>query len=211
MNGVAIIYTNKNSVSISVGANLYDFSRTKIKPYDLIESYKQHPLIAPLIEGGKSIEYSAHWLPEAGYNGIPRLAGDGYLIAGDSAMLFNALHREGSNLAMASGKMAAETIIECMKTGDFTKQGLSGYLKKLNESFVLQDMQKYRGFPGLLSSSPQVFSLFPGVARDAAREMMTVNGVAKKQKQKTIIREIRSKIGGLGLMRMVWKGWRSVK
>ena len=33
-------------------------------------------------------------------------------------MLFNALHREGSNLAMASGKMAAETIIEALKRND---------------------------------------------------------------------------------------------
>ncbi len=115
MDGVAIVYTNKGSVSISVGANLADFVKTKMKPYELIEAYKQHPMVAPLIAGGKSIEYTAHWLAEGGYSTIPQLVGDGYLIAGDSAMLFNALHREGSNLAMASGKMAAETIIDALK------------------------------------------------------------------------------------------------
>ena len=40
MDGVAIVYTNKSSVSISVGANLADFAKTKMKPYDLIEEYK---------------------------------------------------------------------------------------------------------------------------------------------------------------------------
>ena len=98
-----------------MGANLADFAKTKMKPYELIEAYKQHPMVAPLIAGGKPIEYTAHWLAEGGYYTIPQLAGDGYLIAGDSAMLFNALHREGSNLAMASGKMAAEAIIEAFK------------------------------------------------------------------------------------------------
>ncbi|MCR4394949.1 MAG: FAD-dependent monooxygenase, partial [Dehalococcoidales bacterium] len=82
MDGVAIIYTNKNSISISVGANLADFVRTKIKPYELIEAYKQHPLVAPLIAGGKPIEYTAHWLAEGGYYTIPQVYGDGYLIAG---------------------------------------------------------------------------------------------------------------------------------
>ena len=161
MDGVAIVYTNKGSVSISIGANLADLVKAKIKPYELIEAYKQHPMLAPLIAGGKPIEYTAHWLSEGGYNTIPQLVGDGYLIAGDSAMLFNALHREGSNLAMASGKMAAETIIEALKKNDISKQGLSAYVTRLNESFVMKDMKKYRNFPGFLSNTHQIFNEMP--------------------------------------------------
>jgi electron transfer flavoprotein-quinone oxidoreductase len=134
MNGVAILYTNKNSVSLSVGANLADFAVTRAKPYELIEAYKQHPMVAPLIAGGKPLEYSAHWLAEGGYRTIPQLYGDGYLIAGDSAMLFNALHREGSNLAMASGKMAAETIISAIKTNDFSNRAFQ-LREEFEESF----------------------------------------------------------------------------
>jgi electron transfer flavoprotein-quinone oxidoreductase len=211
MDGVAIIYTNKGSISISVGANLESFVKTKLKPYDLIEAYKQHPMVAPLIAGGKSIEYTAHWLAEGGYYTIPQLAGDGYLIAGDSAMLFNALHREGSNLAMASGKMAAEAIIEASKRNNYSKESLSSYTKKMNESFIMKDMKKYRNFPGFLYNTHQLFNEFPQVAQLAAREMLTVNNVDKKAKQKIIMGEIRKKIGLLKMARIAWNGWRSVK
>ena len=211
MDGVAIVYTNKGSISISVGANLAAFAKTKMKPYELIETYKLHPMIAPLIAGGKPLEYTAHWLAEGGYNTIPQLVGDGYLIAGDSAMLFNALHREGSNLAMASGKMAAETIKEALKRNDFSKQGLASYVQKMQDSFVLKDMRKYRGFPGFLFDTHQLFNELPQVAQFAGREMLTVNGISKKEKQKTIMAEIKKKIGLLKMARIAWRGWRSVK
>ena len=168
-------------------------------------------MVAPLIEGGKTIEYTAHWLSEGGYPTIPQLAGDGYLIAGDSAMLFNALHREGSNLAMASGKMAAEAIIESLKSNDFTRQGLSSYVRKMNDSFEIKDMKKYQKFPGFLYNTPQLFNELPQVAQFAAREMLTVNGVSKKEKQKTIMGELRKKVGLMNLARIGWRGWRSVK
>jgi len=211
MDGVAIIYTNKTSVSISVGANLADFAKTKAKPYELIEAYKEHPMVAPLIAGGKPVEYVAHWLAEGGYFTIPQLVGDGYLIAGDSAMLFNALHREGNNLAMASGKIAAETIIEALKQNDTSKQGLSPYAQKLKDSFVIKDMRKYRNFPNFLYNTHQLFNELPFVGQTAAREMLTVNGISKKQKQKDIMAVIKQKVGLLNLLRIAWRGWRSVK
>lgn len=211
MDGVAIVYTNKTSVSISVGANLAEFAKTKAKPYDLIEAYKEHPMIAPLIEGGKPIEYTAHWLAEGGYHTMPQLFGNGYLIAGDSAMLFNALHREGSNLAMASGKMAAETIIDALKRNDTSRQGLSSYMQKLNESFVIKDMKKYQNFPNFLYQTHQLFNELPQVAQTAAREMLTVNGIDKRQKQKVIKADIKKKVGLLNMARIAWRGWRSVK
>ena len=211
MDGVSIIYTNKNSISISVGANLAAFAKSKMKPYELLEAYKLHPMVAPLIAGGKAIEYTAHWLAEGGYDTIPKLAGDGYLIAGDSAMLFNALHREGSNLAMASGKMAAEAIIAALKKNDVSKQGLSSYIQSMNDSFVMKDMNKYRNFPGFLYDTHQLFNELPQMAQFAGREMLTVNGVTKKQKQKLIMDEIKKKIGLVKLAKILWKGWRSIK
>lgn len=65
-------------------------------------------MVAHLINGGKQVEYMAHWLAEGDYDHISKLCGDGYLIAGDSAMFFNILHCEGSKLVMTSGFFAAE-------------------------------------------------------------------------------------------------------
>ena len=211
MDGVAVIYTNHGSLSLSIGANLADLASHKLKPYELMEAFKEHPMVAPLVAEGKPVEYMAHWLAEGGYDAIPRLYGDGYLIAGDSAMLFNALHREGSNLAMASGKMAAETIIEAFRRDDCSKKGLASYGARLAESYVVKDMKKYRGFGKFLYRHKEMFGQLPRLASFAGREMITVNGISKKQKQKLIMKEIRKETSILKLLRLMWQGWRSVK
>ena len=211
MNGVAFLYTNLSSVSIGIGANLTDFAKHKVKPYEMLEGFKSHPMVAPLIKGGKPREYLAHWLPEGGYDTIPQLCGDGWLIAGDSAMLFNALHREGSNLAMTSGRFAAASIIEALEKGDFSKEGLAGYVARLRDSFVLRDLKKYRRFPSLFQRHPEIFTTLPEWAGFAAREMLTVDGTPKKPKQGRIWSAIRGKMSLLQLLRLSWDGWRSVR
>ncbi len=77
-----------------------------------------------------------------------------------------------------------------LKRNDTSRQGLSSYINKLNESFVMKDMKKYQNFPGFLYGTHQLFNELPQVAQFAAREMLTVNGISKKQKQKTIMDEI---------------------
>ena len=72
MDGIGVIYTNKNSLSVAIGANLSDFMTHKVKPYEMLEEFKAHPRVAPLVKGGKPREYMAHWIAEAGYDAIPR-------------------------------------------------------------------------------------------------------------------------------------------
>ena len=211
MNGVAFLYTNRRSISLGIGANLADFAKHKARPYEMLEELKEHPLVAPLIREGKPKEYLAHWLPEGGYDTVPRLCGDGFLLAGDSAMLFNALHREGSNLAMASGRFAAETILDALNRGDCSARGLNGYVERLQESYVLQDLKKYRRFPAFMENHPELFSSLPSLAGFAAREMLTVNGVPKKKKQGTIWKAIRTRMPLMRLLRLAWEAWRSVR
>ncbi len=211
MDSVGVIYTNQESVSLCLGANLADFAHSKLKPYELIETFKEHPMVAPLIAEGKPLEYMAHWLPEGGYDTIPRLYGDGYLICGDSAMLFNAPHREGNNLAMASGKMAAEAIIEAFGRGDFSKNSLAGYDERLTSSYVLKDLKKYRRFGRFLYQHKEIFDELPNLALSVAREMITVNGVSKKEKQKLIFKTVRQKMSIFKLLRLLWQGWRATK
>lgn len=211
MNGVAVIYTNRKSLSLCIGANLSDLAKHKVKPYEMMEDFKEHPMVAPLIRGGKSTEYMAHWLAEGGYDAIPQLCGDGYLIAGDSGMLFNALHREGSNLAMTSGRFAAEAMLEALEKGDFSRNGLKGYISRLENSYILKDLKKYRRFGQFLDTHPELFTSLPEWASQAAREMLTVNGVPKKEKQKALWKELRAQIPPGRLLNIFWNGWRSVR
>lgn len=210
MNGVAAIYTNHQSLSLNIGANLSDLSKQKIRLNEMIEDFKKHHMVAPLIAGGKSTEYMAHWLAEGGYEAIPQLCGDGFLIAGDSGMLFNALHREGVNLAMTSGRLAAEAIMEALAKGDFSRDGLKGYISRLKDSYIFQDLKKYRRFNHFLNAHKEIFSTLPEWSNLAAREMLTVNGIPKKDKQVMIWKEFRKRISLINCLKLLKDGWRSI-
>ncbi|OGR85645.1 MAG: nitrogen fixation protein FixC, partial [Elusimicrobia bacterium RIFCSPHIGHO2_02_FULL_57_9] len=142
MLGYVFLYTNKESLSLGVGCKLSDYQKKGLRPADHLEMIKKHPYIGKLISGGKTLEYSSHLIPEGGIKSMPPLAADGFLVAGDAAQMTNPAYREGSNLAMTSGKLAGETVIEAKIKGDFGKQTLSAYIDKLKVSYVLQDMEE---------------------------------------------------------------------
>ncbi len=207
---MAFLYTNKKSVSLGVGMVLEDMINNKINPNDLIEQLKKHPSVAPLIEGGQTKEFLAHLIPEGGYKAMPKLAGNGVMITGDAAMMVDAIHREGSNLAITSGKLAAETYLEVSKQGDFSEKALSLYVKKLQDSFVLKDLKKYKGVPGLLQTNKHLLLQYPKLLNQAAFEMLNVDGVPKKDKEKLIWKSVKKEIGISHLVRDLFKLWRNM-
>jgi electron transfer flavoprotein-quinone oxidoreductase len=126
-------------------------------------------------------------------------------------MMFNALHREGSNLAMTSGRLAAETILEAKERNDFSSSGLQGYVKRMRDAYVLKDLRKYRKFPSFLETHKELFTSLPRATCAAAREMLTVDGVPKKTRQREAWKAIRGKVPPLQLLRLAWDAWRSVR
>src|SRR5437879_5778577 len=142
MSGFMFIYTNRDTLSVGGGALLSEFNKTLRTPNDLIEHFKQHPAVKPLLRGAETVEYLAHLIPEGGYRGIPRVYGPGYLVCGDAAMLSNPVHREGSNLAMESGRLAGETVIHAKEAGDFSERRLAEYRGRLDHSWIMADMKK---------------------------------------------------------------------
>jgi len=210
MIGQGFIYTNKESVSLGVGALLSDLIKAKTNPQKLIERLKEHPMVRSLIQGGEVREYLGHLIPEGGYRNLPRLYGDGILVVGDAAMLVNALHREGSNLAVASGRAAAKTVLEAKRRGDFSSRTLALYRQLLEESFVLKDLRTYRGLPEYLESHPQLLNLYPQLLSEAVQEYLTVDGLPKKEKRARIRQGITSKRPTWRLLRDMIEGWRAL-
>lgn len=142
--GLGFLYTNENSISIGLGVTLNELVENKQKAYELLDTLKKHPVIAPLIKDSELVEYSAHLIPEGGYKKIPKLCANGVMVAGDAAMLVNNLHWEGTNLAMISGKFAAETAISAIQKDDVSEAVLSEYRNKLENSFIMKDLKAYR-------------------------------------------------------------------
>jgi electron transfer flavoprotein-quinone oxidoreductase len=210
MMGTAFIYTNRDSLSIGVGAILSEFIKKGITPYDLIETLKQHPSVRPLLAGGEPKEYAAHLIPEGGYKAVPKLFADGLLVVGDAGMLVNSFHREGSNLAITSGRLAAETVLAAKEKNDFSAESLSLYQKKLEESFVMKDLKKYKDAHHFFDANSHFLTLYPQLANYVANEMMTVDGVPKQDKQKNIMKTVRSTRSMFQLGMDMFRVWRTM-
>ena len=84
--GGGFLYTNRDSVSIGLVATLSDLCTSTVALPDLLERFKQHPAVEPVLRGGKLVEYSGHMVPEGGLAMVPELTGDGCLVAGDAAI-----------------------------------------------------------------------------------------------------------------------------
>lgn len=208
MLGTAFIYTNKDSLSVGVGVLLSSLVRRRLNPNDLLEHLKYHPVVRPLLAGGESKEYQGHLIPEGGYRAIPKLYGNGVLVVGDAAMLVNGIHREGSNLALTSGLLAARTILAAREKGDYSEANLAPYHQALEESFVLKDLKKYQRAPFFFDQNPHFFTLYPGLLSRAAREFLTVDNVPKREKQNRILREITAARSRFQIARDLYNLWR---
>ena len=206
MSGFMFIYTNKDTLSVGGGALLSEFNATLRSPNDLLEHFKNHPAVRPLLRGAETIEYLGHLIPEGGYRGIPKVYGPGYLVCGDAAMLSNPVHREGSNLAMWSGKLAGETVIRCKERGDFSERRLAEYRGLLDGSWVMADMKKYDKAVPLLEHNPQLLTKYPQVLDGALDEFFRVDGTSKWDKQSKIFKMLRKE----GLIRMGWDSFKAL-
>ncbi|HLF86591.1 MAG TPA: FAD-dependent oxidoreductase [Nitrospiria bacterium] len=209
--GFGFIYTNKESLSVGVGVLLSHIVESKLNPNDILEAMKSHPSIKPLLEGAVPKEYLAHLVPEGGYKAMPELVKDGLMVTGDAGMMVNGIHREGSNLAVMSGRMAGETAVLAKQKGDFSRNTLSIYKEKLANSFVLKDLKKYKDASDLFDHNKYMFSLYPKIANNAAYEMLNVDGLPKREKQGRIMKMITNERSKWGIAKDIWKTWRALK
>lgn len=212
MTGTAFLYTNQESISVGIGCLVSDFSESDITPYGLLEAFKNHPSIKPLLADAECKEYASHLIPEGGYNAIPELYGDGWIVVGDAGQFVNAVHREGSNLAMTTGRIAAETIVWLKRRREeLSKANLAEYKRRLDETFVMKDMKKYRKIPGFLHGNKHVFNLYPKLFTSAAQSWFRVDGTDKRTKEKEIMgsfRKSRSLLGLVGDAFKLARAWR---
>ncbi|MDD3419486.1 MAG: FAD-dependent oxidoreductase [Candidatus Gastranaerophilales bacterium] len=212
MLGLGYIYTNQESISIGVGVSLEELQKRNIKPYEILNELKEHPSIAPLIKDGDLKEYSAHLIPEGGYNSMPKILGNGFMVAGDAAMFVNNVHWEGTNLAMLSGKLAAETAIVALEQNDFSEHTLELYKKKLKHSFILKDLKTYRNvIPTLEHNASAFLGFYPKKINEFMEMFTSVDSIPKRQKYRTFIKNIfkernlfKIALDMLKLLKLVW-------
>ncbi len=178
--GGGFLYTNKDTISLGAVTSL-DYLRKNgnVHSYDIMEKFEEHPYIKNLIKDGIVQEYSAHLIPESGLAGVPKLYGDGYLVAGEAGSLAfsNGMMLQGINYAIASGMMAADTVVE--NKGNMSAQALSSYEAKLRNSYVLGDLYTFKGIQNVIWN-PFIQHLLPGIIEKVFMQMFEESGNPKK-------------------------------
>ena len=203
--GGGFLYTNKNSLSLGLVCGLHHLKEAKKSVPQMLEDFKQHSAVAPLIAGGKLLEYAAHVVPEVGINMQPELAGNGVLIAGDAGgMCMNlGFTIRGMDLAAAAGEAAAKTVLSAMQSNDFSNKKLAEYQKLLEEG-PLRDMRMYRKLPTFIDN-PRIFTAYPEMAVNVMHDLFIIDGSAPAPLRKKILRHAK-KVGLINLMKDGIKG-----
>jgi electron-transferring-flavoprotein dehydrogenase len=132
---------------VSIGLVIaLEYADPRFDPHAAFQTWKTHPFVRNLLDGGKLVRYGAKSLPYGGWYAMPRNYVDGVLIAGDSGSFLDSQRLKGVHLAMKSGMLAAETIFEALKTGDASAKTLKLYKEKIDRSYIKEELWKVRNF-----------------------------------------------------------------
>lgn len=208
--GGGFLYTNKESINLGIVIGVRDLmeGRPGVPAPKLLDEFKMRPEIARLIRGGKTMEYSAHLIPEGGLNALPPLIGNGILVAGDAAglSLNIGVTVRGMEYAMASGYYAAQAILKAKAQNDYSAAGLKVYQELLEDSFVMKDFKAFRYAPEVLDNS-RLYSVYPELIGDIMRDIYAVPACPKEKISTTLKKyfSISSMLPMLGDMKKVMK------
>ncbi len=164
------------SVGYAVGLNSPDPTND---PHMKFQRYKTHPLIRQILEGGQMQHYGAKAIPDNGYYSMPKLYHEGLLLCGDCAGMLDPARLKGVHLAIKAGMLAAETLFECVKAGDYSTNRLKGYAERFETSWAKEEMYRTRNFHAGFKKG-----LLPGMFHAAVQTVTGGRGVFDHREKK---------------------------
>lgn len=209
ISGGGFIYTNNGSVSLGVVFNPDQAGKNKRSVHEIMQDFKTHPAIRPLIAGGKTVEYGAHLVPELGLGGMPaKLHREGLLLIGDAAgfCVNSGTILRGIDLAIVSGLAAANAVIAA--EGEAAKLGLL-YDQELEQLGLMPTMRLFAGWPHIIEI-PRMASQYPALANDVMKFMFTVDGKVPAKITKAMLSIVKKHVSFGQLLADGWKIYRSI-
>ena len=144
--GSFLYHAENNQVVVGLIMDL-NYQNPFLSPFDEFQRYKHHPDISKHLEGGKRVSYGARAITKGGFNSLPKMHFPGGLIIGCDAGTLNFAKIKGTHTAMKSGMIAAECIIEELKSNEANAaKDLTQYTEKFKDSWVYKELYKSRNF-----------------------------------------------------------------
>ena len=139
------LYPMKNAkgedlVSIGFVVDL-NYRDATTSAHDLLQTFKLHPLVKGILEGGERIAWGAKALPGGGYWSMPKLSMPGAVLVGDAAGMVDTAALKGVHHCIRSGMLAAESIYAALKRGS---SDLSDYEQAVEKSTIGTELYQVR-------------------------------------------------------------------
>lgn len=132
--------TGDDLVSIGFVIDL-DYADATTSAHDLLQTFKLHPLVKGILEGGERISWGAKALPGGGYWSMPKLTMPGALLVGDSAGMVDTVALKGVHHCIKSGILAAEAIFAALKRGE---SSVESYEQAVEDSLIGKELYEVR-------------------------------------------------------------------
>jgi electron-transferring-flavoprotein dehydrogenase len=154
--------TGDDLVSIGFVVDL-NYKDATTSAHDLLQTFKLHPLVRGILDGGERVAWGAKALPGGGYWSMPKLSMPGAVLVGDSGGMVDTAALKGVHHCIKSGMLAAEAIYKSLKG----EAELDSYERAIDESSVGQELYQVRntrqafqkGFlKGSLLAGPSIMS-----------------------------------------------------
>jgi electron-transferring-flavoprotein dehydrogenase len=131
--------TGDDLVSIGFVVDL-NYRDATTSAHDLLQTFKTHPLVRGILDGGERVAWGAKALPGGGYWSMPKLSMPGAVLVGDSGGMVDTAALKGVHHCIKSGKLAAEAIFEHLRTG----ASLESYEQAVEDSSIGQELYQVR-------------------------------------------------------------------
>jgi electron-transferring-flavoprotein dehydrogenase len=140
------LYDMKDNL-ISYGfVTLLESESPHCDPHLAAQKFKTNPWMRWLLEDAELVRYGAKTIPTGGLYSQPKLYVDGAMLVGDSASFCNAQNLAGIHMAIKSGMLAAETIVDALAKQDFSSKTLGAYAERYRRSWAWDEHYQARNF-----------------------------------------------------------------
>ncbi len=131
--------TGDDLVSIGFVVDL-NYRDATTSAHDLLQTFKLHPLVRRILEGGERVAWGAKALPGGGYWSMPKLSMPGAVIVGDAAGMVDTAALKGVHHCIKSGMLAAEAIYRHLRSG----ASLEDYEQAVEDSSIGRELWQVR-------------------------------------------------------------------
>ncbi len=158
--GGFLYHLEDNKVTLGFVTGL-DYTNPFLSPFEEMQRWKTHPVIAQHLQGAKRISYGARAINNGGLGSLPKLVFKGGALIGCDAGMMNAARIKGSHAAMKSGMLLAQAAFDAVVAGRQHDE-LSAFPEAFAKSWLCEELASASNFKiwfkkGLIVGSVMTF------------------------------------------------------